>query len=362
MSLINQMLKDLDKRGSGANASEITPGPIRAVPERGGNSRALMIGLVLIALIGAGAGWFFWQQQAAAPTAPAIPATPEVKAEIPPPAPEVADSKPLPVTAQPEEKPARQDVQTISAKPATTETAIRSAERSALPAMPEPAARHASRAPSTTHTVSAREFRMMASGPQGKETTPQQQADNSYNRAISLISSGQTSAAIGELEEALHLNPGHAAARQTLAGLLLDARRPDAAGRTLEEGLKLDPSQWGLAMILARIQLEHKGAATALTTLKRSLPYANRRPDYLAFMAALLQREKRHKEAIAFYAISVEKAPQNGHWWMGYGISLKADGRPDDARRAFIRARDSQSLSPNLQAFVEQEIGKLSGS
>jgi MSHA biogenesis protein MshN len=41
---------------------------------------------------------------------------------------------------------------------------------------------------------------------------------------------------------------------------------------------------------------------------------------------------------------------------MGLGISLEAEGRSAEARDAFQRARASNSLSPELDRFVEQKI------
>jgi len=192
-----------------------------------------------------------------------------------------------------------------------------------------------------------------------KETTPKQQAENAYGRAVGLIGAGQKAEAMSVLESVLMQYPQHAAARQTLVGLLLDAKRSDEAARVLEDGLKRDASQVGMAMILARIQIEQSGSAAALATLQRSLPHATNRPDYLAFAAAMLQREKRHREAVTHYAHALRKSPQNAHWWMGYGISLQAIGQAKEARQAFVRARDLRKLAPELQAFVEQKINEI---
>jgi MSHA biogenesis protein MshN len=96
-----------------------------------------------------------------------------------------------------------------------------------------------------------------------------------------------------------------------------------------------------------------------LDSLQRSLPYAAERADYQAFMAALLQRQNRHPEAIEHYRQALRKAPENGLWWMGVGISLRAAARPSEARDAFERAAASNALSPQLRAFVEQQAQQL---
>jgi MSHA biogenesis protein MshN len=129
--------------------------------------------------------------------------------------------------------------------------------------------------------------------------------------------------------------------------------------RSLREGLQLDAGQTGLAMILARLQLERGELKPALETLQRSLPHAAERADYLAFLAALLQRDGRHREAVELYAQALRKSPGNGVWWMGQGISLQAENRIPEAIEAFKRAKASNSLSAELRAFVEERLNSL---
>lgn len=406
MSLINQMLKDLDNRGSGAAqpGSGAAPSPVRAVQEsRGKNSRLMVLVLVLLLVLGGAAGWYFWQKPAAPQVKP-VPAPQAAQIEMPkPPVPTVAANTPeVPLAPASGISPSTPQVAvsapvaasaTSPASPAPAPTSVKPTASkeahsvTAVPAQPKPRSPEAP-APvpadkamklslsNTLNSIAAPEPRQPraaskgakkrggaadAPGVQIKETTPHQHAENAYSNAISMISAGQKSEAISALETILLSHPKHAAARQTLVGLLLDAKRPGDAARVLEEGLTLDPKQTGMAMILARIQIEQGGSAVALATLQRSLPHAVNRPDYLAFTAAMLQREKRHREAITHFAHAVRLAPQNAHWWMGYGVSLQAEGQPKEARQAFVRARDLRKLTPELQAFVEQKIRQIGG-
>ena len=198
---------------------------------------------------------------------------------------------------------------------------------------------------------------------QVKDLTPQQRAENQYRRASSLLQQGKNADAMAELEQALQIDPLHAAARQTLVGLLLEVKRQDDAIRRLQEGLKLDADQPGLAMILARLQVEKGELRAALDTLQRSLPFAANRADYQAFLAALLQRDKQHKEAADHYVLALRNAPQNstqtGLWWMGLGISLQAENRVVEAKDAYGRAKASNALSAELQAYVDQKLSQL---
>jgi MSHA biogenesis protein MshN len=122
----------------------------------------------------------------------------------------------------------------------------------------------------------------------------------------------------------------------------------------------LDMRQTNFAMILARLQLDKGDQKAAIATLQRSLPASGSNAEYQAFLAALMQREGRHADAINLYEAALDKDPGNGVWWMGLGISLQADNRLQPAREAFMHARETASLSSELQAFVEQKIRQLS--
>lgn len=192
-----------------------------------------------------------------------------------------------------------------------------------------------------------------------KEFTPSQHAENEYRKATLSLQQGRSGEAISMLEQALALDPQHAAARQTLVGVLLDQKRTDDAMRVAQTGLTGDPSQIGLAMILARVQIERGELKPATETLQRSLPYAQDRADYHAFLGAVLQRDKRHGDAIEQYQQALRRSPQSGIWWMGLGISLQALGKNDEANDAYTHARDTGTLKPELQAFVEQKLAQL---
>jgi MSHA biogenesis protein MshN len=215
----------------------------------------------------------------------------------------------------------------------------------------------ASAAPSAPSAPSAKGKR----GVQGVQESASQRAEGEYRRALNALQDGRMTETVAALEQALKLDPGHDAARQTLVGLLIEARRPDDAIRHLQAGLALDPRQPSLAMLLARLQIERGGSG--IDTLTRTLPYAGKGTsngaDYHAFLAGALQREQRHREAAEQYQAALRSAPGNGVWWMGLGMSLQAEKRNAEALEAFQRARASGTLSADLLAFVERRLQQL---
>ncbi|MGA7593572.1 MAG: tetratricopeptide repeat protein [Gallionella sp.] len=192
-----------------------------------------------------------------------------------------------------------------------------------------------------------------------KQISPEQRSDAEFRKASALVQQGRIDEAMSGYETALRLDAGNDEARQALVALLLDKKRGKDAERLLKQGLDNKPDQTGFAMMLARLQVERGAVAEATATLDKGLPYAGSDAAYQAFLAALLQRQNRNDEAIAHYQIALQIAPNNGIWLMGYGISLQALKRNADARSAFQQALATRTLNPDLQAFVQQRLKAL---
>jgi MSHA biogenesis protein MshN len=110
---------------------------------------------------------------------------------------------------------------------------------------------------------------------------------------------------------------------------------------------------------LARLQVDRGDNAQAIATMLEGLRYAQNSPDYAAFLAALLQRQGRHEEAIEQFRSALRARPAAGVWWIGLGMSFQALKRNGEAQEAFRRARSSGNLHPELAAFAEQRLKQL---
>ncbi|HEU0188736.1 MAG TPA: tetratricopeptide repeat protein [Gallionella sp.] len=231
-------------------------------------------------------------------------------------------------------------------------------------ANPAPAGKHGTGKPVSPHnqisaTTAKITAQVVADAVPMKQVSSSQRADAEFRRADALMQQGRIADAIAGYEAALRLDAGHEAARQALIALLLEGKRNSDAEKVLLEGLNNKPEQTGFTMLLARLQVERGALEQAIATLEKSLPFADTQADYRAFLAALLQRQNRNEEAISHYQIVLQHVPDNGVWLMGYGISLQAVHRNAEAKDAFKRALDTQTLSPELQAFVQQKLKGL---
>ncbi len=197
-----------------------------------------------------------------------------------------------------------------------------------------------------------------------KQISTEQKSGNSYRQAIANLQQGRVAEAQNNLAQALEANPANQEARQILAGLLLDNNRNDEARATLTTGLAIAPEQTNFRIALARLQIELGDKSAALTTMEQGLAYANNNADYQSFLATLLQRASRHDEAISHYkmALSMYASPNNSssaNTLVGLGISLQATGNLENAQEAFTRAQSVVTLSPELVQFIDQQLKQI---
>lgn len=363
MSVINQMLQELDRRNATPGAEAEQPPQQVKVVARAGSGHEWFWRTVAALLFAAVAwvGWVAYQLQPriplateraykAAEQAKKGPIKVAAKAADPPP----AAPPPAVPAAPPAASPAQQQSPAETLKLAQSlQTPV--AERPA-PAQPQPAApprpdaRTAPRPESKSAKVLvARRDRAKAAG---------ELAEGQFRRAALLLNQGRVSEAEEQLVAALHADPGHATARQAYVALLLEQQRTEAARRVLSEALAVDPSHPTFALALARILAEQRDYGGALEVMDRAGSVA-RNADFLALRGAVLQRTQRHAEAIDAYEASVRGAPQPGTTWVGYGISLEAVGKRSDAAQAYRRSLEAGGLSREVREYAEARIRAL---
>ncbi|MFY9262004.1 MAG: tetratricopeptide repeat protein [Gallionella sp.] len=367
MSVINQVLSQLEQRG----VQDVT-GQVRPVSVVQRDSRkmwwgafAVVISILLGILLGS---WLSHRQVAVQPArsiSPVVPVAPVLLASVVPASPVAAS----PVVAVPvvsglvvpsmPEPPAKPEVmpnqivlatQSVADKKPVSAVKRTHSVKSDKPPKPQIAASPAQEVPQPTSAVVVLPT---------KKISVAQQAEAEFHQATMAMQKGRIAEALAGYEAVLILDPKHEAARQTLVALLLENKRGADAERVLQAGLLQNPQQITFAMQLARLQVERGALAAGLETLNATLPYAKEQADYHAFLAALLQRQGRHADAVIHYQIAVQQFPNHGVWLMGMGISLQAQLRTLDAKDAFQRALNSQTLSPDLQSFVQQKVREL---
>ena len=178
--------------------------------------------------------------------------------------------------------------------------------------------------------------------------------------ALRLARRGDLDQAEDKLSKALSLEPRHVAARGALAGLMIQNGQLTQAAALLDRGLTLKPGSATLIELRARVYVMQGDNQRARTLLEEHAPTVSQDPEYHAMLAAVYQRLGDYDKAGAVYQQLVNEKPQNGVWWLGLGLSMEATGKVEAARQAYQKAQVSQVLSPKLRQFVKEKLSSLS--
>lgn len=189
--------------------------------------------------------------------------------------------------------------------------------------------------------------------------TDEQRAQLGFQRAVKLLGNGKTAAAQVTLEEALAISPGHVQARETLAAVLLNSGRVSEAASRLREGLQIAPGATPLARLYARILVDQGDVSGAVNVLERAGPAVSEDPDYYALLAALYRQEQKHAQAAQVYQQILMQRPGVASWWMGLALSQDAMGEAPAALKAYQRAQRAGGLSGEVLAYVRSRIAAL---
>lgn len=344
MSVINQMLIELEKRGVARPSNQDTVRPVPVEEKHRYGWYVLAAGILLVTI----AGWLYYRQS----LEPGL-SVAKTNVFIPP---HIQSVSQVLVIAQ-------------ASAPAVSEPVnpMKESSASAVPAQPAlsehlPSVQAVTEIRGTSAVAAASVVPEKAPALLSKKLKPetvQQQAENAFRRGNRLVQQGKIQEATEAYTEALRLDPGHVQAREALVATLIQNKRNTEAEKWLQETLQQNPAQPHFAMLLARLQVERNAVPAALDTLEKSQVYARQQPDYAAFVAALLQRQNRHQEAVTHYQVALQAEPDNGIWLMGLGISLQALSHNEEALAAYRKASGTQDLSPELRQFVKQRIDQI---
>lgn len=358
MSLINQMLRDLESRRaaerrqqSGGIFSGLTSGTTMTAHPRWLTLLASgVIGLLLILV-----AYLAWQRFVKPPTPIAAVQTPGnvVSAQV---APTAVAPGATPVTPEPIQAPAQVPVEPGSTSPqAVSSTPAPAATVSVVAPAPDKAS---TKKPHTQETEPepAAESAFIEKTPRPLSLT--QQADKAYQQGIAYLREGKSAAAESSLRDALRLDQEHLQARETLSAMLLGAGRIVEASQILEAGRRFFSRNPTLALLMSRIQVEQGDLSNAIITLEQNLTAGATRSDYLAFLAALYQRALRYNDSITAYQQALGLEPAQGSSWAGLAISLENAGRANDALKAYQQAA-ANTLPPQLVRYVQSRLQAL---
>ena len=385
MSVINQMLKDLEQRQPGSDGAAVYVAPAR---QQGWWMLVLTLLCTLALAILGWRTWIYWQQsqRTAQPTvqlttelAPASTQTPpasstaEVVAALPEPqgaASGAVDLDVAPVAAMARVSAPAGGAEGSSATEALADEAPASQALAETPPEDEVTPSDEELQPDLYAELAAEQEaapQEVAAAPRKPGVLKIETVDLSEPELAALAERKATTAmAKGQMREAqdnyyqvLVHDPHNQGAREQLAGLLYGEGRLTEASQVLEEGLRLDPAQADLRLLLARVAISGGDRQKALDWLTGYQPDLAANLDYYATWAGLAQELGQPAQASELYVKLLRQQPDQGRWWLGLGVAEDGQGHRQRALDAYGNAQLHGNLGEASTRWLEQRIAEL---
>ena len=181
-------------------------------------------------------------------------------------------------------------------------------------------------------------------------------------KATTAMAKGQMREAQDNYYQVLVHDPHNQGAREQLAGLLYGEGRLTEASQVLEEGLRLDPAQADLRLLLARVAISGGDRQKALDWLTGYQPDLAANLDYYATWAGLAQELGQPAQASELYVKLLRQQPDQGRWWLGLGVAEDGQGHRQRALDAYGNAQLHGNLGEASTRWLEQRITELAPS
>jgi MSHA biogenesis protein MshN len=358
MSLINQMLQDLEKRQpANGDVQGLPEGVIPATEKKKALPKWALPTLLAVLVAGA-AGIYAWrtseQEKQAAATVAALlppPALAPVEEPVAAPVPAVETVPPVvaaPTAVQPEavgeKKMSRAEMLKASAEKKRAERLARAE------AQKQAGAASQAKAPAAGKVAAGRIEKTVT------QDDNQVQAEAIYRQAATAFSLGRSTESIDKLKQALALHAGHGGARQLLVKQLLEQHNTDEARGVLREGMRQASGQLQWATYLTRLELDRNDSQAARQVVDSVLPLAANNADFQSLAGAVAQRQGKAAESAEFYRQALALRANDARSWIGLGVALDAEGHKPEAREAYRRALAVDGLSPELEAIAQRKL------
>ncbi len=362
MSVINQMLRDLDARQQAGQAGvsadpalrnirrdTVSVAELSAARNQARAPRRMLLGLSLLGALAmvVGVGWLFKERlpQAViagaasrnelaptiAPSAAALPASRTgAGAAVAPP---VAPLQAPPLSAAPMSNAAPN----VSAQVAVRVKQVVAPTAPALPAVVAsspprdlPSARSAA-APASAAPPAASMAVPAQREPAPAQPGRAQAATEVMAHAQSLWDQGSRDAALQLLRDALAVLE-----RSAVAG---------ESGTLLAQAVRE----------IVRMELAQGHPVAALDLLQRLEPQLANQADVWALRGNVAQRLGRHAESVQAYLSALKLRPGEARWMLGAAVSLAAQGQTAQATELAEQARQRGGLSPEVESYLRQQ-------
>lgn len=175
-------------------------------------------------------------------------------------------------------------------------------------------------------------------------------------QALEQWNGGQQLAALQALDTFTYEFPEAHMSREMLAKLLIQQGEPERAMQVVDLGLTIAPRRNGYKKVKARLLLNQGLAADAAALLSENRPSATDDVEYNDLLATGLLSSAAYDDAAVTYQALLAIDEQSGRWWYGLAAALDAQGRSSEAAQAYEQALRRENLGAALRQGSQQRL------
>jgi len=201
------------------------------------------------------------------------------------------------------------------------------------------------------NTVKAHANKMSVSR---RQLSADELADQKLALAEKALAAKQINKAEKLLEDVVIIRPSDSQTRKKLAALWFGRQAYQDAVNILSQGISLNGQDSSLREMKARILLKLGHFTAALNTLK---PLANLADEqYQVMLANTAQQAQQNKVAVDAYKMLIVMQPDQGRWQLGLAILYDKNSQFKLASSAYKKALAKNDLSLSSEKFIKQRI------
>jgi len=156
------------------------------------------------------------------------------------------------------------------------------------------------------------------------------------------------------LEDVVIIRPSDSQTRKKLAALWFGRQAYQDAVNLLSQGISLNGKDSSLRQMKARIHLKQGQFTAALNTLK---PLAQLKDEqYQVMLANTAQQAQQNTVAVNAYKMLIAMKPEIGRWQLGLAVLYDKNSQFELASMAYKKALTKNDLSVSSENFVKQRI------
>lgn len=177
--------------------------------------------------------------------------------------------------------------------------------------------------------------------------------------AMRLVANNQRDQAARQLLIYLGENPNAHQSRETLIKLALQGGDLNGAQTLLDAGLRVAPSRNGFRKLQARLFLSGGQAADAVQVLSARIPSVSDDFEFHDLLATAYLSTQDFANAAKTYEALVQQNRGEARWWYGLATSWDSLGRNRDATLAYEQALKLPNLSASLRQRSQVRLAEI---